>query len=226
MNTIRTVLSKRDQQDLERLERIVRAGIGAFHEVGTALLEIRDQQLYRGTHRTFPDYCRERWGFAKSQAYRLIMAAEVVQEIAGASPIGDVSGESETPLPANEAQTRALAELPAGQRAAVWQEAVEQAEGAQPAAADVAALVEEAQAALPAETQLRVIAQEEEQILRRAAGRASRDERSGRTKRLERIAYHLRQAVRLVTGLGGDEGQEVIELVEQAQAALAELDAA
>jgi hypothetical protein len=31
---------------------------------GTALLEVRDRRLYRETHATFEDYCRERWRFS------------------------------------------------------------------------------------------------------------------------------------------------------------------
>ena len=51
-----TELSRR-----EELEHIIQLGLGTFYYVGSALLEIRDSRLYRSTHATFEDYCRDRW---------------------------------------------------------------------------------------------------------------------------------------------------------------------
>lgn len=69
---------------LEQLERVIERGLATFIEVGEALLEIRDSRLYRETHGTFEDYCRERWGFSRSRASRLISASEVVRLV----PVG------------------------------------------------------------------------------------------------------------------------------------------
>ena len=74
-------------------------GLATFVEVGRALAEIRDQRLYRASHRTFEEYCHERWLLSRTRAYRLIDAAAVV------SPIGD--GQP----PKNEAQARELVPL-------------------------------------------------------------------------------------------------------------------
>ena len=63
---------------------------------------------------TFEEYCKERWGMNRAHAYRLIDAAEVVNNL---SPIGDI--------PANESQARPLTALrdnPELQRAA-WERA-------------------------------------------------------------------------------------------------------
>ena len=34
----------------------------AFFEAGKALVELRERRLYRPTHRTFEEYCRDRFG--------------------------------------------------------------------------------------------------------------------------------------------------------------------
>lgn len=40
-------------------ERLVEEGLNSFVVVGTALAEIRDEKLYRGTHDSFELYCRD-----------------------------------------------------------------------------------------------------------------------------------------------------------------------
>lgn len=82
--------------------------------MGAALLAIRDGRLYRQTHTTFEDYCRERWGGSKRHANRLVEAAEVVHQL---GPVG--------PIPTTERQTRELARISDPEiRADVWQQAV------------------------------------------------------------------------------------------------------
>ena len=74
-----------------------------------ALAEIRDLRLYKREYGGFEEYCREKWGWKRAHAYRLIDAAEVVK----VSPIGDKIQ--------SESQARALGKIPANQRAAVVQ---------------------------------------------------------------------------------------------------------
>lgn len=90
-----------ERERLAELESVVERGLTTFVEVGLALMEIRDERLYRESHGTFDDYCRGRWGFVDSRARQLIRAAETVTTVtvAGLSP------------PANEAQARELAPL-------------------------------------------------------------------------------------------------------------------
>lgn len=129
-------------------EAIIAQGLKTFYAVGTALLTIRDQRLYREDHGTFEDYCQERWGMTRTHADRMISAASVVADL---TPIG-VSGGSSTivELPQNEAQARPLAALPSDQRAAAWQEAVETAPEGKVTAAHVAATVRDIQRTAPA----------------------------------------------------------------------------
>ena len=49
--------------------------------VGLALQVIRDQRLYRQKHGSFAEYCNKELGFGRSHGYRMIEAAEVVQEL-------------------------------------------------------------------------------------------------------------------------------------------------
>jgi len=100
---------------LPELEAVIRRGLATFVEVGDALLEIRDSRLYHQAGYTdFDAYCRERWGWHRAHAYRLMEAATVVKEL---SPMGD------TPPPTNERQARELARIPdPAVRADVWRE--------------------------------------------------------------------------------------------------------
>lgn len=75
---------------LDDLEGIIEKGLSGFVEVGTALSRIRDGKLYRETHGTFEDYCRERWSISRAHAYRQIEAAGIA---AALSPVGDIPSE-------------------------------------------------------------------------------------------------------------------------------------
>jgi hypothetical protein len=59
------------------LEAVVERGLQTFVAVGNALREIRDLRLYRESHGSFEDYCRERWQFSRQRAGQLIEAAAV-----------------------------------------------------------------------------------------------------------------------------------------------------
>jgi hypothetical protein len=55
-------LSLTESSRRAELEEVIELGLATFITVGNALLEIRDSRLYRDTHATLEDYCRERWG--------------------------------------------------------------------------------------------------------------------------------------------------------------------
>lgn len=72
------------QNEAERLlicEGIIQQKMVDFLEVGTALLEIRDDKLYRNSHDTFEKYCHEKWSISRSRAYQLTNAVEVVKNL-------------------------------------------------------------------------------------------------------------------------------------------------
>jgi hypothetical protein len=124
-------LSDKERGQLERCETVIQRGLQTFLETGNALATIRDQGLFRETHRDFRTYCRAKWNLGKTHAYRLIDDAAAVAEL---SPIGD--------KPANEAQARALAEAPEGERQSVWDEAVGAAPDGKVTAAHITAIIE------------------------------------------------------------------------------------
>jgi hypothetical protein len=113
---------------LAELEAIVERDQQAFVRVGMALLEIRGLRLYRESHATFGDYCRERWRMSRPHAYRLIGAAETMANL---SPMGDI------PLPATERVARELAGLSPDEQREIWTRAVENSETGNPTAAEV-----------------------------------------------------------------------------------------
>ena len=55
-------LSEAEQRDRLILERRVER---AVFEAGKALAELRDRRLYRSTHKTFEEYCRDRFGHSR-----------------------------------------------------------------------------------------------------------------------------------------------------------------
>jgi len=102
--------------ELDALEQVIEKGMASFQLVGTALMAIRDGRRYLATHQTFEAYCKDRWGFNRAHAYRLMDGAKAVERL---SPIGD--------KPTHESQLRPIYTLPEDKQAAAWQEAVDTA---------------------------------------------------------------------------------------------------
>jgi len=63
---------------LARLESDIESGIGT---VGRALTVIQSEQLYKSTNKTFEAYCKERWGFGRDYAYKLIKTEAFVERV-------------------------------------------------------------------------------------------------------------------------------------------------
>lgn len=129
------IITGAEARRLEALEATIERGLNTFVEVGAALLEIRDSRLYRTTHGTFEDYCRERWGMVASRARQLIAAAETVQNLQSVTTV--------TLLPATESQARPLTTLEPEVQREVWQRAVETAPNGKVTAAHVQNVVGE-----------------------------------------------------------------------------------
>ncbi|MBC1236262.1 MULTISPECIES: hypothetical protein [Nostoc] len=115
-------LTEQEQSDRLHLERKVER---AFFEAGKALAELRDRRLYRSTHSTFEEYCKDRFGYNRSRSYQLIDAAVVVDNLHKCPQIVDI-------LPTAEGQVRPLTKLETQQQQEVWQAAVEKAGGKVP----------------------------------------------------------------------------------------------
>jgi hypothetical protein len=115
------------------------------------LKELRDRRLYRSTHKTFEDYCRDRFAHSRQKANFLIAGAMVYDNLTticcqnsppedeDLTTIGlpnsatqDLTTNSAQILPTNEAQCRPLTQLEPNQQRQVWQQAVEKAGGKVP----------------------------------------------------------------------------------------------
>ncbi len=123
-------LTPEEERELHRLElRVERA----FCEAGTALREIRDKRLYRSTHKTFEEYCRDRFGFTRHSANLKILAVDVVD---------DLVTNGHQILPTNERQIRPMTNLQSQERCSVWQQAIEEAGNKVPSGRIVKGIVE------------------------------------------------------------------------------------
>ena len=111
-------LSVAEFGELQQCERDMEGG---HSQVAFALLRIRDGRLYREGYDNFADYCEKRWGWKKSQAWRLVSYAETRAAIEDYSPPNG----GQIALPQNERQIRPLTRLPLEDRAEAWARAVD-----------------------------------------------------------------------------------------------------
>ena len=74
-------LTRSENAKLSQCEEIIERGERIFIEVGRALLQIREEQLYLGSSDTFEGYVKARWGKSRSWAYRQISAMEAVLDV-------------------------------------------------------------------------------------------------------------------------------------------------
>ncbi len=104
-----TELTLTEQQEWDDSNATIVRGFMAYYESGLAIRRVRDARLYRDEYTTFEECCRQHWGISKTQANRLVLAAEVAQ---GLAPIGV--------KPATESVARELARLPVIDRGPTW----------------------------------------------------------------------------------------------------------
>ena len=135
MKAIAPVLNSLERTALRNAQKVIEKGQRTFLEVGNALMEIRDANLFRETHETFKTYCRDKWGFEDSRARQLIGGAETAKRIESVTTVTLLP-------PSGERQVRPLAKLPEDQQAAAWADAVDEADGEQPTAAQVQGVVD------------------------------------------------------------------------------------
>jgi len=107
----------------------------AFYEAGKALQELRNRRLYRSTHKTFEEYCHERFGFTHRHVNYLIAGSQVVDNLQTGTNSSQI-------LPTSETQVRHLASFEADKQLQVWQEAIEMAGGRVPSGRIVKSIVE------------------------------------------------------------------------------------
>jgi hypothetical protein len=84
-------LTPEEKDALEDFERVVQESgkkMGdAFQELAEAFYQIREQQLYRGTHTTFAAYFQEKWGYQRSYANEIADDGEIMKRLSAAADI-------------------------------------------------------------------------------------------------------------------------------------------
>ncbi len=128
-----TTLAKgKEATTLAACEEVIERGLDSFIEVGNALLQIRDERLYRADYDDFETYCRERWDMSGRHAHRLIDSARVMQNLSTDQLVS----------PTSESQTRPLSALSAPAQRKAWKAAVESSPTGKPTTREVEAAVE------------------------------------------------------------------------------------
>jgi len=114
-------LPEDSEKRFAKLEKIIEKNAQAFVQVGWALTVIHDEKLYKTClgHKTFEDYCKERWGYAKRYSYYLMESAKTLKML-------EVH---KCAQPTSEGQIRPLSSVPEEDRPEVWNEAVERSDG-------------------------------------------------------------------------------------------------
>ena len=116
-------LTIEEEGDRLHLERKVER---AFYEAGMALMQLRDRRLYRSTHATFEDYCRDRFDYTRRRPYQLIDAAKIYNNLS------EKCEQFVHILPTREGQVRPMSQLNASEQVFAWSTAVEEAGGKVP----------------------------------------------------------------------------------------------
>ncbi|BBD63048.1 hypothetical protein NIES2109_58980 (plasmid) [Nostoc sp. HK-01] len=123
-------LTEDEQRDRLHLKRKVER---AFFEAGKALAELRDRRLYRSTHKTFEEYCRDRFGYTRIAAsYKIAAAAVMDNLLTNGLQNSEISQADLQVFPTNERQVRPLVALEPQQQQEAWQTAVQEAKGKVP----------------------------------------------------------------------------------------------
>ncbi|WP_414572330.1 hypothetical protein [Nostoc sp. CCY 9925] len=123
-------LTSEEQSDRLLLERRVER---AFFEAGKALAELRDRRLYRSTHKTFEEYCRDRFGYTRIAAsYKIAAAAVMDNLLTNGLQNSDTTQDDLQVFPTNERQVRPLVALEPQVQREAWQKALEEAGGKLP----------------------------------------------------------------------------------------------
>ncbi|BAU67441.1 hypothetical protein STA3757_48630 (plasmid) [Stanieria sp. NIES-3757] len=116
-------LTVEEESDRYSLEKKVER---AFYEAGMALMELRDRRLYRSTHATFEDYCRDRFDYTRRRPYQLIEAALIYDNLS------EKCVKFLHILPTKEGQVQPLTQLERESQPSAWETAVEEAGGKVP----------------------------------------------------------------------------------------------
>ncbi|MBD2683624.1 MULTISPECIES: hypothetical protein [Nostoc] len=102
--------------------------------------------MYRSTHKTFEEYCRDRFGHSRQKSNYLIAASQVYENLTTNccqnSEVEDLTTNGTQILPTSEGQVRPMTNLEPQKQWEVWQTAVEVAGGKVPSGRVVKDVIE------------------------------------------------------------------------------------
>lgn len=98
------LLNNQEQKLRAECETDIQENLRGTFVLGWRLGQIRDQKLYRSTHKTFEAYCRKRWDFSKTHANRHIQAFLCEKHLKSVK-------DAEVYVPDKESQVRFIADL-------------------------------------------------------------------------------------------------------------------
>ncbi len=117
-------LQEVNKKKLHDLEALIRLSLYRFIEIGRELGEVLQDRLFETLYPTFEQYCQQRLGMSRSQAYRLISAYRVYKNLS--VNLNNVL------LPDNERQLRGLTQFTPDEQVQVWLLALEISGGERP----------------------------------------------------------------------------------------------
>lgn len=130
------VIEELTQEEADLRHRLELKVERAFYEAGKALTELRDRRLYRSTHKTFEQYCRERFDMTRRKSDYLIAAAGVFENL-------EMRTNGSQILPTNERQIRPLTTLESpDEQWQAWEQSIDSAGGKVPSSRIVKDIVE------------------------------------------------------------------------------------
>lgn len=97
-------LDNREVARLTRCERVIEKGLCTFREVGQALLQIKEEALYRAEYTTFAEYCQVKWKFNDARARQLIAAAKTAETVEISTPLKESHAKELSRVPEDERQ--------------------------------------------------------------------------------------------------------------------------
>ena len=116
-------------EESQKRSRLIEQVGNAFYLSGIALLQLKEERLYRSTHLSFDEFCQDIFGFSSDYAYLKIAAAKVYQNLIDNLPpsLGKPTNGRQTIsiLPTRQRQLRAIvkAKLDKDAQVEVWLEA-------------------------------------------------------------------------------------------------------
>jgi hypothetical protein len=113
-----TALTPTQQRQLQHHEALITKGMG---DVYNSIKLIHDQGLFKGTHETWAEYVRDRWGIGQSRAYHILKHGQILRLIE----------DKDSAIAENlrESHTREVADLPPKEAAKIIMDTVQRTDG-------------------------------------------------------------------------------------------------